>query len=293
MKLTFLGTGAAEAYPAIFCNCNNCQRARILGGRNLRCRSSILVNDDLIIDYGPDTSAQCVRFNVDLTRVKNILITHSHPDHLQARDMIQRKLGARQKGTLEMLVLWGNQESLATFNEQVSTALMEEFSQGKVDLKPTKDEVLDELGEFLLMETRLLAPHQTISIGRYTVSTIHAHHKEPEESLNYIVDDGRTRFLYGTDTGLWAETEWKFIESLGKTMDVVALDCTVGLNPTGGHHNNDSFLKTLDEFIRRDLLSKDALFFAHHFSHQNNFVHDDLVDIMAPRGIGVTYDGLV
>ncbi len=265
----------------------------MLGGRNLRCRSSVLVNDDLIIDYGPDTSAQCVRFNVDFTRLKNILITHSHPDHLQARDMIQRKFGARQKGTLDMAILWGNKESIATFNEQISIALMEEFSQGNVALKPSKEEVIEELGEFLLLETRVLVPHQTTGIGRYTISTIHAHHKEPEDSLNFIIDDGRTRFLYGTDTGLWAETEWEFIESLGKTMDVVALDCTVGSNPTGGHHSNESFLKTREEFITRDLLSEDALFFAHHFSHQNNLVYDDIVGIMKPHGVDVTYDGLV
>ena len=52
MHLLFLGTAAAEGYPGIFCECDNCKEARALGGRNLRLRSSLLVNDDLLLDMG-------------------------------------------------------------------------------------------------------------------------------------------------------------------------------------------------------------------------------------------------
>jgi phosphoribosyl 1,2-cyclic phosphodiesterase len=31
MKLNFLGTAAAEGFPAIFCNCEYCKEARKLG----------------------------------------------------------------------------------------------------------------------------------------------------------------------------------------------------------------------------------------------------------------------
>ena len=54
MQLTFLGTAAANAYPEAFCGCANCQQARTLGGPSLRKRSAALVNDDLLIDLGPD-----------------------------------------------------------------------------------------------------------------------------------------------------------------------------------------------------------------------------------------------
>ena len=55
MKLTYLGTGAAEGWPALFCNCKNCQEAARLGGRNIRTRSQSLINTDLLIDLPPDT----------------------------------------------------------------------------------------------------------------------------------------------------------------------------------------------------------------------------------------------
>ena len=50
MKVTFLGTAAAEGFPAVFCNCRFCKEARVLGGKNLRTRSQSIVNDDLLID---------------------------------------------------------------------------------------------------------------------------------------------------------------------------------------------------------------------------------------------------
>jgi phosphoribosyl 1,2-cyclic phosphate phosphodiesterase len=295
MHITFLGTGAAEAYPALFCNCDNCQRARKLGGRNLRARSSALVNQDLLIDFGPDTPAQSVRFNADLTKVENLLLTHSHADHLFMHDVRHRKKSSRIDGQLGVLTMWGNVDSVDMFNEQARDVMMEEFGQDrKRAIRPTREEVIDELGDFLLMQTRVITPHQSLDIGRYKVHTIHAHHKEPEVCLNYIIDDGKTRFLYGNDTGTWEPAEWDFIGSLGTKLDVVALDCTVGVkHGGGGHHSNESFLAAHKEFIDRRLLSPGARFFAHHFSHQWNFVHDDIVPIMSPHGVEVTYDGLV
>ena len=55
MKLTFLGTSAAEGFPAIFCNCEYCKEARKLGGKNIRSRSQTLINDDLLIDLPADS----------------------------------------------------------------------------------------------------------------------------------------------------------------------------------------------------------------------------------------------
>lgn len=54
MQITFLGTGAASAVPLPFCTCSLCQTARRLGAKELRARSALLVNDDLMIDFGPD-----------------------------------------------------------------------------------------------------------------------------------------------------------------------------------------------------------------------------------------------
>lgn len=38
MKITYYGTAAGEAWPGVFCRCELCEKARALGGRNIRTR---------------------------------------------------------------------------------------------------------------------------------------------------------------------------------------------------------------------------------------------------------------
>lgn len=292
MKIKFLGTAAAEAYPGLWCNCDNCTRARALGGRNLRWRSSALINDDLLVDYGPDTSAQFTRYGLDLTRVENILFTHCHGDHLRMYDVYFRSHGYRQRGKLGMTRVWGDPWAIEAFDDQVFTVLNAEFIRKLPEFPPSREEVLEEKEDFLKIQTNVIKPHQQLEIGKYTVFTINAHHNEPEESLNFIIDDGKTRFLYGTDTGPWEPSEWEYIESLGFKLDAVALDCTVGSGNPGGHHSYSSHLETKEEFVSRNLLAADSIFLAHHFSHQSCMVHDDLFEYMKPHGVIVTFDGL-
>lgn len=76
MKLTFLGTGAAD-WP------------KVRESEFHRYLSSALVNDDLLIDPGP-----CIfSFQADMGRplftgVKNVILTHSHGDHYNAGTLL-------------------------------------------------------------------------------------------------------------------------------------------------------------------------------------------------------------
>ena len=55
MQFQYLGTAAAEGWPAVFCRCKYCLEAQRLGGKNIRTRSQAIVNDDLLLDLPPDT----------------------------------------------------------------------------------------------------------------------------------------------------------------------------------------------------------------------------------------------
>src|SRR5213593_4861086 len=81
MKLRFLGTAASEGYPDAFCDCANCRRARQLGGRSLRRRSAALVDDELLIDFGPDLMAAALMDGFSLAGIRYCLQTHEHSDH--------------------------------------------------------------------------------------------------------------------------------------------------------------------------------------------------------------------
>jgi phosphoribosyl 1,2-cyclic phosphodiesterase len=44
MKIQFLGTTAFEGIPSLFCQCTTCKKARSLGGKNIRSRTSVLIH---------------------------------------------------------------------------------------------------------------------------------------------------------------------------------------------------------------------------------------------------------
>lgn len=83
MKITFLGTGAAEGIPAINCQCDHCRRARVEGPPLARERSAILFElpgYNLLVDTPPDVRNMINRYNV--SRLEGILITHASYEHV-------------------------------------------------------------------------------------------------------------------------------------------------------------------------------------------------------------------
>ena len=63
MRIRYLGTAAAEGFPAVFCNCAACKMARELG--ELRTRSQALIDETLLVDLPPETYYHTVRFGID------------------------------------------------------------------------------------------------------------------------------------------------------------------------------------------------------------------------------------
>ena len=82
MKLTFLGTGAGETYPEYWCECPHCTYARKHRGKNLRTNSSMVIDEELLIDIGPSCFDNAARFGVNLSKLKTLLVTHPHEDHI-------------------------------------------------------------------------------------------------------------------------------------------------------------------------------------------------------------------
>ena len=70
MKIQFLGTGAAD-WPS-----KNDGTMK-----EFRRFSSAIIDDCLLIDPGPSVLDAFKEFNVDISRVKYILVTHYHKDH--------------------------------------------------------------------------------------------------------------------------------------------------------------------------------------------------------------------
>lgn len=88
MKFRYLGTAAAEGWPAVFCNCDHCHRAKKAGGRNIRTRSQALINDDLLIDFPSDSYHHALHCGLDFSACRYLLVTHSHTDHFSPTDLL-------------------------------------------------------------------------------------------------------------------------------------------------------------------------------------------------------------
>ncbi|HBN84914.1 MAG TPA: hypothetical protein DDZ89_13850, partial [Clostridiales bacterium] len=77
MRFKYLGTAAAEGWPAMFCQCEACKKARKAGGKNIRTRSQAVVDDKLLIDFPADTYMHVLYQGLDLANIQHCLITHN------------------------------------------------------------------------------------------------------------------------------------------------------------------------------------------------------------------------
>jgi phosphoribosyl 1,2-cyclic phosphate phosphodiesterase len=83
MKLSFLGTGAAEGIPSFGCDCPRCRAARREGSKDRRRRSALLISGadhKLLVDTPPEISYLLDR--QDFSDLSAILLSHEHYDHV-------------------------------------------------------------------------------------------------------------------------------------------------------------------------------------------------------------------
>ena len=269
MRLTFLGTAASEGYPVPFCACANCEGARREGGRSLRKRSHAIVNDDLLIDLCPDLIASSQQHGVPLTNVRYVLQTHEHDDHL---DPVLLTLRSPHYGV-------HGAPSLDVFASRGALA--------KAGLDAAAAERLD-------LRLHPVEPFATFEAGPYQVTSVRAAHApDTMTAMLYLVErDGRSLF-YATDTGPFGEETWAALARLGRPVDVLAMDHTLGFAaPSGGHLNAEQFVGQVERMRGIGVVGAKTRLFAHHVAHHSNPPHGELVRLARERGYEVAYDGL-
>ena len=117
MKIKFLGTAAAEAIPALFCECDLCQHVRKHGGKDIRTRSQAVINDELLIDFPADTYLHVLRDGLELHKIHHCIITHPHPDHYYPEDIIMRNPGFATVKDSNPFTLYGTEETIKRLSE--------------------------------------------------------------------------------------------------------------------------------------------------------------------------------
>lgn len=188
MEFRYLGTAAAEGFPALFCDCDSCRRARAAGGRNLRGRSQAIIDDRLLLDFPADTGARMLDGRLNLPAIRHCLITHFHEDHLYPAELGMRGRGFAYPADDTPLVLYGTTRSLEpAANDPHLTAVLE---NGRVQL-------------------REIRPFEPFAVDRYTVTALPANHC-PGATF-YHISDGRVAVLYAHDTGYFYDEVWDWL----------------------------------------------------------------------------------
>ncbi len=268
MKVRFLGTAAFEGIPSLFCGCALCAKAKQIGGKELRTRTSVMIDDDLKVDFPPDTLLHMHRDGIDLDQVKDLLFTHSHSDHLYAEDLVARFPGYAQAQERPIHV-YGNDITLAKIRQVF------EANGGVKDC----------------YKLHRLRTYEKVELQTGTAVPLLAAHDQNETCHLYYIEKNDKAIFYGHDSGKFPEETWEWLKD--KKLDLVVLECTVGkVDYWKSHMNVDAVLEAKARMEQYGMLNADARIVVTHFSHNGGLSHTDLCGIFEPHGIEVAYDGL-
>lgn len=279
VKLQFLGTAAAEGWPALFCDCPYCREARRLGGKNIRTRSQSIVDDRLLIDFPADTYWHSVRYGVHLEKIEHVLVTHSHEDHFYPLEFLNKRPGFARgyaSGDVPQLHLYGNEAVFVRMND----ALQSVFGEGgQKQWEP-------------FLKLHLLRPFGAFSIGGYRITPLPCNHMATEQALIYLIEAGGKRLLYAHDTGKFLPETLEFLK--GKALSAASLDCTLGAlsAPEGGHMGFPENLALRRWMLENGCADENTVFVSNHFSHNGTAVYDKMVEIAKGTGFTISYDGM-
>lgn len=273
MKLTFLGTAAAEGCPALFCNCDCCRRARELGGKDLRTRSQSLVNDDLLIDFPPDTLSHLQQNGLRGDEVETLLITHSHDDHYYRQDI--RRHGGYYAYNMK------KEKLRIVCPERVYSDLTEYLAGAKSNIADT-------------LELIKACPFEPITLGRYRITPLRARHADGQSALFYVVEDGEKTLLYAHDTGYFYPEVLDYIREQKLHFDLATFDCTYAQLPCGdakSHMGLDTVERLTAVLREMGAVDGNTRLFVNHFSHNGTPIQSEMEAKAALFGCSVAYDG--
>ena len=238
MEVLLLGTGGADGWPNPWCTCASCNWAREAGV--LRRQTAALVDDVLLIDCGPEAPRAALQHGRSLVRVRHILLTHAHPDHLAPAALTWREWAGRD----DPIDVVGPAKAIEACKEWVnpdkSSAQFQEVRAG--------DRL--ELGGY---DVRVVAADHNADVG-------------PPVLYDITGPDG-TRMFWGTDTGPLPDPTLAAMAGVG--YDALFLEQSVGDHVFPMHHNFTTWAADVAKLRGNGALRATSRVVAIHLSHFN------------------------
>lgn len=266
MKLQYLGTGAAEGIPAVFCNCPTCQKAWQEKGKNIRSRSQAILNDKILIDFPPDSFLHMMMNDTPLATFKTMVVTHSHQDHWYPEEL--RFKFPPYSHSSQNLDIYGN------------PSVWEKYKNAGIpDNTP-------------YINFHVIEPYEPFFIEGIKTTALIANHDKRENCFIYLFEEGAEKVLYAHDTGFLPENSYAALQ--GKPLDIISMDCTMGKQSEGTNHmgfpDDITFVEKLSSLGCVHDKTKCVM---NHFSHNGGLLHEDLEKLAKQKGFFVAYDGFV
>lgn len=271
MKVQILGTAAAEGFPALFCNCDACQRAWSKGGRNLRSRSGVIVDDHFMIDYSCDTLMHMYQHSLDLSKIDTLLLSHDHEDHFYVDDFFCRTFGYT-----------------GTYDQMAPMTVAGNEACGKK---------LDSVAHYVEKGKMVFETLHAGDVKLYNgikATVCPAQHDPGQECFVFLLEKDSKNFFYGHDSGYYPKETWQMLK--GRHLDLVLLECTNGKFGYGldiGHQGFPENIKVRERMFEENIADENTIFCLSHFSHNGGMDYDDMVAMAVPQGFIVAYDGIV
>ncbi len=276
MKLQFLGTGAAEGAPAIFCNCDTCKTLRARG--EYHTRAQYLIDGVLGIEFPADAYFHALQFGLDLSSMRYLIVTHAHIDHFAPQDFVLRGYKYEDIDRLPLTV-YGNAEVLEVFAELTRREMKACVAQN-----------------FTLVEAKAFVP---FVCGAYTVTPLPARHQNAKDPFVYLIEKGEKGYLHLTDTGRLPEETLDYLQKhcqkQGRAVDFITFDCTF-LNGSGGENARHMGLEDnramQTAFLQKAIANEDTRYAITHYSHNSAPLKENLQAAGRRYGYLPAFDGM-
>ena len=280
MKLVFLGTAAAEGIPGLWCGCPICREARKRGGKDIRRRCSYLIDDDTMVDFGPDSFEQMRHAEINLAELKRIIFTHPHEDHMSPVQFLYR----RSPGFCTDVPDY----KLDVLGSKIA---LRELVRGIVSCNsPSIDAV--NLFDYLRLNPITVKEGEWAKSGDVEVLPVPASHAPGLGAMIYAIRRNGKTLLIANDTGWLTDEAWAMIDGL--RLDAAVIECTIGFrNPDAckTHQGFNTTVKFREKLVGLRCLEPDTPVYVTHFSHNGFALHEELQARFLPEGMTVAYDG--
>ncbi len=250
IELRFLGTGSLDA-----------KRPKNKLSKDYRRFASLLVGHSLIIDPSEDIFEFAESFSLSgmLDAVTDVLITHSHLDHLSvsAIERLSEKREIRVWATAPVLELLGVIRGVR-----------------RVEIVP-------------------FSRFEACSFDIIALPASHATENARECALNFLIR-GDKNIFYGIDGSFINPYAFKVLREV--RLDLCVLDCALGLDGWGAgsvNHNNLDAVKCIREIFLKSGCATDTTRYviSHLPTKKKGSVQEELTDALADDTIRVAYDG--